>query len=437
MPTRCASSSSRWCSSRGYTRRAEPFQLSSGGTSHDYVDLRRAVALGDDLRLGAEAVIAHVATLGVDFDVVGGMTMGADPVAHAVALLSGRAWFSVRKTEKQHGTRRRIEGGEVGPGVRVLLFEDTISTGRSILEALQVVRDAGAEVVLACTLLDRGRRRGELRRDGHPLLTDPHLPRPRHRADRRAVARGGARRGRARAAWRRPCPRGRGSDPGQVDILDAVIIVLVALAAARGLRLGAAIQLVSFCGFLLGLVFGAVLVVLIDPHVHGQLPKTFVALVLLMVPATLVAGLGRQLGVRAWRVLRQFRFGPLDAAGGALIAIAGTLVVCWLFASILVNSAFPAVSRQIADSRIIRGVEAVLPPAPDAFAAVQRYLSTSGFPQVLVNILPENDGPVSLPSAAELRSAVARAGGATVKVVAIGCGQEQEGSGFVASPTSS
>jgi len=219
-----------------------------------------------------------------------------------------------------------------------------------------------------------------------------------------------------------------------VDILDAVIIVLVALAAARGLRLGAAIQLVSFCGFLLGLVFGAVLVVLIDPHVHGQLPKTFVALVLLMVPATLVAGLGRQLGVRAWRVLRQFRFGPLDAAGGALIAIAGTLVVCWLFASILVNSAFPAVSRQIADSRIIRGVEAVLPPAPDAFAAVQRYLSTSGFPQVLVNILPENDGPVSLPSAAELRSAVARAGGATVKVVAIGCGQEQEGSGFVASP---
>jgi|GEM_PF-218397 len=141
---------------RGYTRRAEPFQLSSGGTSRDYVDLRRAVALGDDLRLGAEAVIAHVATLGVDFDVVGGMTMGADPVAHAVALLSGRAWFSVRKTEKQHGTRRRIEGGEVGPGVRVLLFEDTISTGRSILEALQVVRDAGAEVVLACTLLDRG-----------------------------------------------------------------------------------------------------------------------------------------------------------------------------------------------------------------------------------------------------------------------------------------
>ncbi|HUZ21356.1 MAG TPA: hypothetical protein VMU75_12365 [Acidimicrobiales bacterium] len=141
---------------RGYTRRAEPFQLSSGGTSRDYVDLRRCVALGADLRLGAEAVIAHAASLGVDFDVVGGMTMGADPVAHAVALLSGRAWFSVRKTEKQHGTRQRIEGGEVGPGVRVLLFEDTISTGRSILEALEVVLDAGATVVLACTLLDRG-----------------------------------------------------------------------------------------------------------------------------------------------------------------------------------------------------------------------------------------------------------------------------------------
>ncbi len=179
---------------RGYTRRAEPFQLSSGGTSRDYVDLRRAVALGDDLRLGAEAVIAHVATLGVDFDVVGGMTMGADPVAHAVALLSGRAWFSVRKTEKQHGTRRRIEGGEVGPGVRVLLFEDTISTGRSILEALQVVRDAGAEVVLACTLLDRGTpsRRASPRRASATHRSSPTATSASRRSARRRPRRGSA-----------------------------------------------------------------------------------------------------------------------------------------------------------------------------------------------------------------------------------------------------
>ena len=84
------------------------------------------------------------------------MTMGADPVAHAVALLGGFDWFSVRKQEKHHGTGRRVEGASLGEGVRAVLFEDTVSTGRSALEALEVVRASGAEVVLACTLLDRG-----------------------------------------------------------------------------------------------------------------------------------------------------------------------------------------------------------------------------------------------------------------------------------------
>ena len=140
----------------GYTRRDEPFALSSGGTSHDYVDLRRAVARGRDLRLAATAVLDAVAATGVEFDAIGGMTMGADPVSHAAALLGDRAWFSVRKAEKSHGSRRRIEGAELGPGARVVVFEDTVTTGRSLLEALDVVVESGAQVALACTLLDRG-----------------------------------------------------------------------------------------------------------------------------------------------------------------------------------------------------------------------------------------------------------------------------------------
>jgi len=140
----------------GYERREEPFTLSAGGTSHDYVDLRRAVASGAHLRIAAEAIIGAIDKAGVGFDAIGGMTMGADPVAHAVALISGHSWFSVRKAEKAHGSRRRIEGGELGPGVRTIVFEDTVSTGRSLLEALDVVTDTGAEITLACTLLDRG-----------------------------------------------------------------------------------------------------------------------------------------------------------------------------------------------------------------------------------------------------------------------------------------
>lgn len=216
-----------------------------------------------------------------------------------------------------------------------------------------------------------------------------------------------------------------------MDALDVVILVLVVAAAAHGLRVGAAAQLVSFAGFMIGLAIGVVLVLLIEPHVGGQLTKTFVALVLLMVPAVAVGSVGRNLGFGAWRALRRVRFGPVDAALGAVIAVAATLVVCWLFASILVNSAFQGVSRQIEDSKIIQGVERAMPPVPDAFATVERYLSAGGFPQVLVNVLPESVGPVRVASAAQVRSAVAAAGASTVKVVAIGCGQEQEGSGFV------
>jgi len=146
---------------RGYVRTDEPFLLSSGGTSRDYVDLRRAVAAGDDLRLAAEVVLDHLEAGGISFDAIGGMTMGADPVAHAVALLSGRSWYSVRKGEKTHGSRRRVEGAELCPGVRAVVFEDTVSTGGSALDAYQVVKATGAEVVLCCTILDRGVQAGQ------------------------------------------------------------------------------------------------------------------------------------------------------------------------------------------------------------------------------------------------------------------------------------
>lgn len=159
----------------GYERREEPFQLSSGGTSHDYIDAKRAIAKGSRFGLVAEAVQALAASHGVTFDAAGGMTMGADPIGVAVAMLMDVEWFSVRKAAKGHGRQRRIEGKEFKPGVRVLLVDDVITSGRSILDALDVLMEASAEVVLATTLVDRGEmaseefaRRGVLY---EPLLT--------------------------------------------------------------------------------------------------------------------------------------------------------------------------------------------------------------------------------------------------------------------------
>ena len=217
-----------------------------------------------------------------------------------------------------------------------------------------------------------------------------------------------------------------------MDLLDLIIAVVVLAAAIHGLRIGAVAQVFAFVGFFLGLGLGALLVRTIDPHVNGAVPKTVVALILLLVPASALGGIGRQLGLGLGSLLRRIRLGLIDQIAGLAVAVVGTLIVCWLFASILVNSSSPTVSRAIEGSGVIRHIESVMPPVPDAFSSVQRYLASSGFPQVLVNILPQSIGPVNLPDRAQLTEAVRDASDSTVKVVAIGCGQEQEGSGFIA-----
>lgn len=136
----------------GYERRDEPFQLTSGGWSHDYVDGKYAIAGGSALRQASQAVID---LLGESFDSVGGPTMGADALAHGVALLAGCSWFSVRKEPKGHGRGAWVEGARLRPGDRVVMVEDVVSTGASLLRAAEKVSDLGAEVVAATALLDR------------------------------------------------------------------------------------------------------------------------------------------------------------------------------------------------------------------------------------------------------------------------------------------
>ncbi len=156
----------------GYERREEPFQLSSGGWSHDYVDGKFAIATGEGLRQASQAVLD---LLGGDFDSVGGPTMGADALAHGVAVLSGCSWFSVRKEPKGHGRGAWVEGARLREGDRVVMVEDVVSTGASLLRAADKVVDLGARVVAATALLDRSpqvaQRFAEAGVPWHPLLT--------------------------------------------------------------------------------------------------------------------------------------------------------------------------------------------------------------------------------------------------------------------------
>jgi orotate phosphoribosyltransferase len=128
--------------------------LSSGKEADYYVDLRRAT-----LHHRASALIGALMrelTDDWDYDVVGGLTLGADPVATAVMHASGRPIdaFVVRKSAKTHGLQRLIEGSEVS-GKRVLVVEDTSTTGNSALTAVRAVQEAGGEVVGVATVVDR------------------------------------------------------------------------------------------------------------------------------------------------------------------------------------------------------------------------------------------------------------------------------------------
>jgi orotate phosphoribosyltransferase len=132
--------------------------LSSGQEANYYVDLRRVT-----LHHAGAGLVGRVMldlTAGWDYAAVGGLTLGADPVAAAMlhaAAAQGRELdaFVVRKAEKAHGMQRRIEGPDVA-GRRVLAVEDASTTGASVLTAVEAVRQAGGEVSGVAVIVDRG-----------------------------------------------------------------------------------------------------------------------------------------------------------------------------------------------------------------------------------------------------------------------------------------
>jgi orotate phosphoribosyltransferase len=134
-----------------------PFKLASGRESPYYLDCRPTTHNAQGLALIGEIFFDLIRDLKVK--AIGGLTMGADPIAHAVALtsyLQGRPInsFSVRKEPKEHGIGKRVEG-DARPGDRVVIVEDVITTGGSTLQAITAAREYGLEVVQVIVLVDR------------------------------------------------------------------------------------------------------------------------------------------------------------------------------------------------------------------------------------------------------------------------------------------
>ena len=188
-----------------------------------------------------------------------------------------------------------------------------------------------------------------------------------------------------------------------MNLVDLVVIVVVALAAIQGLRLGAIVQVLSFGGFLVGLYLGALLASVTVHWVHSQPARTTMALVTMLGIAALCGLAGRIVGSLAFSRIHRGILGPIDSALGVVVAVIASLLVAWLLASTLINSSSLSLNTAIDRSTIIRSLDNVLPAPPSVFSRVQSFLSAEGFPPVFAQLAPASAGPVSLPGGPQLQ----------------------------------
>jgi S1-C subfamily serine protease len=217
-----------------------------------------------------------------------------------------------------------------------------------------------------------------------------------------------------------------------MDALDFILIAIALVAAVHGWRVGAVIQLFSFIGFLSGLALGSYVIAAVDNHVSGGTDKTIIAVLILFLSSLLLSAIGKRIGIYLSAIIdKSSVVSTVDSVLGSTVAVIGTLVVCWLVASILVQTSISVLTDQISGSQIMNEVESVMPPVPNQFAALDRYLVRNGFPQVLVNVLPQPTGPLVLPSSKVTHHLVGKYADSTFKIIARGCpGVVIEGSGF-------
>jgi orotate phosphoribosyltransferase len=136
------------------------FKLSSGGTSDYYVDCRTTTLDARGAQLVGQVFLEEMRQQGWHADAIGGLTLGADPIVVAVAVVSGTLnGFLVRKAEKQHGTGRRIEGF-CEKGARVIIVDDVCTTGSSTVQAIEAAREFGFQIAGVMCMVEREEAHG-------------------------------------------------------------------------------------------------------------------------------------------------------------------------------------------------------------------------------------------------------------------------------------
>ena len=208
------------------------------------------------------------------------------------------------------------------------------------------------------------------------------------------------------------------------------------LAAVHGLRLGALVQILTFGGFWLGFLLGAVVWVPLLHTSHDDATRAIVIVGLVLMTASTFGYMGRVLGTYSNVTLRRHHLGTVDAVLGVGVAIVAVLLSVWLVAAVISspNSRFTSLDSAVERSDILHSIDSLLPQAPSVFGDLQNFLNNQGFPQVFSTLTPPSTPSVVTPSTAATRALADPAAFSTVKVLGTACTNEQEGSGFVVGP---
>ena len=220
-----------------------------------------------------------------------------------------------------------------------------------------------------------------------------------------------------------------------MDLLDLILIIVAVCFAVSGYRQGFVVGVLSFVGFVGGLLLGLWLVPIIMQRFTTSLVVSTISLCAVLVLAVLGQVLATSLGGRVRREMTWRPVQAVDQSAGAAVSVISVFLVAWFLGLALVNSTMPVVSQQVRGSALLNGMKVVLPASAQSwFRSFANVLDRSGFPQVFAPFTHEQIANVPAPDPAVLNQAgVVSARKSIVKIVgnAPSCGKQIEGSGFV------
>ncbi|HJR45516.1 MAG TPA: MarP family serine protease [Actinomycetota bacterium] len=222
-----------------------------------------------------------------------------------------------------------------------------------------------------------------------------------------------------------------------MNLVDGVVIVLAALSALRGWRLGLLGQVFELGGGFLGLIAGVAL----GPRIasaftqEAGLQRALISLIIVFIAMSVGQTVGHLLGRKGHAMADRARLGNVNSGLGAGFGVVVTIVSFWLIGSLLVHGPSRSIARPFRESRLLELTNAALPPPPNLLAQFTQYLNTSGFPQVFAGLPPELGEPVKLPSRRQAREVVEEVQDSVVQISVPACGGRQLGSGWIAAPS--